>query len=81
MRNRARTSGVDLSTTLGPVRLPNPIVAASGTFGHGAEIAALCDPRDIGAVTTKLLGETAVPDEVVIVIGPVVAPLGTVAVI
>ena len=53
MRNRARTSGVDLSTTLGPVRLPNPIVAASGTFGHGAEIAALCDPRDIGAVTTK----------------------------
>jgi dihydroorotate dehydrogenase (NAD+) catalytic subunit len=33
--------------------LPNPIVAASGTFGHGAEVAALCDPRDLGAVTTK----------------------------
>src|SRR5206468_7545077 len=30
-----------------------PIVAASGTFGHGAEVAALCDPRGIGAVTTK----------------------------
>jgi dihydroorotate dehydrogenase (NAD+) catalytic subunit len=35
------------------VRLPNPIVAASGTFGHGAEVAALCDPTRIGAVTTK----------------------------
>ncbi len=40
-------------STLGPLRLPNPIVAASGTFGHGAEVAALCDPRGIGAVTTK----------------------------
>jgi dihydroorotate dehydrogenase (NAD+) catalytic subunit len=35
------------------LRLPNPVVAASGTFGHGAEVAALCDPRDVGAVTTK----------------------------
>ena len=29
------TSRVDL----GPVHLPNPVVAASGTFGHGAEVA------------------------------------------
>ena len=40
-------------STLGPLRLPNPIVAASGTFGHGAEVAALCDPRGLGAVTVK----------------------------
>jgi dihydroorotate dehydrogenase (NAD+) catalytic subunit len=53
MRKRARPSGVDLGTALGPARLPNPIVAASGTFGHGAEVAALCDPRGLGAVTTK----------------------------
>jgi dihydroorotate dehydrogenase (NAD+) catalytic subunit len=53
MRRRSRPTGVDLSTSLGPVHLTNPIVAASGTFGHGAEVAALCDPRGIGAVTTK----------------------------
>jgi dihydroorotate dehydrogenase (NAD+) catalytic subunit len=53
MRKRARPSGVDLGVTLGPVTLANPIVAASGTFGHGAEVAALCDPRGIGAVTAK----------------------------
>ena len=46
-------SGVDLEVAIGPLRLANPIVAASGTFGHGAELAALCDPRGIGAVTTK----------------------------
>jgi dihydroorotate dehydrogenase (NAD+) catalytic subunit len=46
-------SPVDLAVDVGPLRLPNPIVAASGTFGHGAEVASLCDPREIGAVTTK----------------------------
>lgn len=50
---RRRRSPVDLTVDVGPVRLPNPIVAASGTFGHGAEVASLSDPRDIGAVTTK----------------------------
>jgi dihydroorotate dehydrogenase (NAD+) catalytic subunit len=29
------------------------VVAASGTFGHGAEVAELCDPRGLGAVTVK----------------------------
>jgi dihydroorotate dehydrogenase (NAD+) catalytic subunit len=53
MRRRPHSHAVDLAVDLGALRLPNPIVAASGTFGHGAEVAALCDPRDIGAVTTK----------------------------
>ncbi len=53
MKRRPHPSGTDLAVDVGPVRLPNPIVAASGTFGHGAELAALCDPRGIGAVTTK----------------------------
>jgi len=44
---------VDTSVDLGPVSLPNPIVAASGTFGHGDEVATLCDPRGLGAVTVK----------------------------
>jgi dihydroorotate dehydrogenase (NAD+) catalytic subunit len=52
-RRPASTPAVDLSVTVGPLRLENPIVAASGTFGHGAEVAGLCDPRGIGAVTTK----------------------------
>jgi dihydroorotate dehydrogenase (NAD+) catalytic subunit len=44
---------VDMHVDLGPVTLPNPVVAASGTFGHGDEVAALCDPRGLGAVTVK----------------------------
>src|SRR5689334_23043123 len=44
---------VDLAVDLGPVHLANPVVAASGTFGHGAEVAELCDPRGLGAVTVK----------------------------
>ncbi len=39
--------------TLGDLELANPIVAASGTFGHGDEVARLCDPSRLGAVTTK----------------------------
>ena len=53
MKRRARADRVDLAVAVGPLHLPNPIVAASGTFGHGAELAALCDPHAIGAVTTK----------------------------
>ncbi len=52
---RAASGEVDLSATLGPLRLPNPIVAASGTFGHGDEVATLCDPLGLGAVTVKSL--------------------------
>ena len=44
---------VDTSVQLGPIELPNPIVAASGTFGHGDELAHLCDPARLGAVTVK----------------------------
>ena len=35
---------VDLTVELGPLVLPNPIVAASGTFGHGDEVARLVRP-------------------------------------
>jgi dihydroorotate dehydrogenase (NAD+) catalytic subunit len=52
-RGRADATGVDRSVTLGSLTLPDPIVAASGTFGYGAELAALCDPASLGAVTTK----------------------------
>jgi len=51
-RRRARAT-VDLRVRIGSVELPNPIVAASGTFGHGDEVANLCDPSLLGAVTAK----------------------------
>jgi dihydroorotate dehydrogenase (NAD+) catalytic subunit len=44
---------VDLRVRLGALELPNPIVAASGTFGHGDEVARRCDPSRLGAVTAK----------------------------
>jgi dihydroorotate dehydrogenase (NAD+) catalytic subunit len=52
LRRRPQTT-VDLSVRVGPLTLANPVVAASGTFGHGAELAALCDPAQLGAVTVK----------------------------
>src|SRR5207244_8142078 len=48
-------AGGDTRVKLGPLELPNPIVAASGTFGHGGELARQCNPARLGAVTTKSL--------------------------
>jgi dihydroorotate dehydrogenase (NAD+) catalytic subunit len=44
---------VDLAVTLGPLGLESPVLTASGTFGHGDEVARLGDPRRLGAVTAK----------------------------
>jgi dihydroorotate dehydrogenase (NAD+) catalytic subunit len=56
MRRRAPDPDrVDLTAELGTLTLPNPIVAASGTYGHGDEVARLGDPSRLGAVTTKSL--------------------------
>lgn len=44
---------MDTSVRLGPIELPNPVVAASGTFGHGDEVARVCDPSALGAITAK----------------------------
>jgi dihydroorotate dehydrogenase (NAD+) catalytic subunit len=54
-RRRDAAAGVDARVRIGPLELPNPIVAASGTFGHGDEVARHCDPSRLGAVTTKSL--------------------------
>jgi dihydroorotate dehydrogenase (NAD+) catalytic subunit len=37
------------------VRLPNPVMTASGTSGHGAELEAFFPLRDLGAVVVKSL--------------------------
>jgi dihydroorotate dehydrogenase (NAD+) catalytic subunit len=55
MRSRRARRAIDTRVRLGPLELPNPIVAASGTFGHGDEVARLCDPARLGAVTAKSL--------------------------
>jgi dihydroorotate dehydrogenase (NAD+) catalytic subunit len=44
---------VDTTVRLGHMELPNPIVAASGTYGHGAEVARHGDPSALGAITAK----------------------------
>ncbi len=43
----------DLSTKLGKLSLKNPIIAASGTFGYGEELAQFIPPEKLGAVSTK----------------------------
>ena len=43
----------DLAVSLGPLVLASPILTASGTFGHGDEVARLGDPARLGAVTAK----------------------------
>jgi dihydroorotate dehydrogenase (NAD+) catalytic subunit len=45
----------DLSTRLGSVSLPNPLMTASGTAGHGAELARYLHLGDLGAVVVKSL--------------------------
>jgi dihydroorotate dehydrogenase (NAD+) catalytic subunit len=44
---------VDLSVNIGALRLRNPIIAASGTFGYGLEFAHLVDLNTIGGFVTK----------------------------
>ncbi len=51
----ARRPAVDLSTRLGSVALPNPVMTASGTAGHGHELADHLDPASLGAVVVKSL--------------------------
>ena len=46
---------LDLTTRLGDLVLPNPVMTASGTAGHGAELARYLDLRDLGAVVVKSL--------------------------
>jgi dihydroorotate dehydrogenase (NAD+) catalytic subunit len=44
---------VDLTVELGAVRLANPVIAASGTFGYGVEFAHLLDLNRLGGIVVK----------------------------
>lgn len=43
----------DLSVTIAGVRFRNPVIAASGTFGYGAEYSSLIDVPVLGGICTK----------------------------
>jgi len=43
----------DLSVTIAGVRLQNPVIAASGTFGYGREYAGIIDVSRLGGICTK----------------------------
>lgn len=48
-------SKIDLSVNVGPIKLRNPILVASGTVGYGNEIAEFIDLSKIGGIVTKSL--------------------------
>jgi dihydroorotate dehydrogenase (NAD+) catalytic subunit len=47
------TEAVDTRVSVGAVSLPNPVIAASGTFGYGLEFAGLVDLAAVGAIAVK----------------------------
>ena len=44
---------MDLSVRLGPLRLKNPLIAASGCFGYGVEYSDIVDLASLGGVCVK----------------------------
>lgn len=44
-----------LDVMIGPLRLKNPVMSASGCFGQAAESAAFVDPRELGALLLKTI--------------------------
>jgi len=46
---------IDLSVNIAGIKLTNPVITASGTFGYGDELADLVQVRNLGAVTTKTI--------------------------
>jgi dihydroorotate dehydrogenase (NAD+) catalytic subunit len=48
-------SALDPSVNLGGMRLKNPVLTASGTFGYGSELAPFFDLRRLGGIVAKSL--------------------------
>ncbi len=48
-------SAIDLSVSIGPLKLRNPILLASGTVGYGNEISEFIDLNKVGGIVTKSL--------------------------
>ena len=43
----------NLSVNIGPLRLQNPVLTASGTFGYGEEFEDLMDINSLGGIIVK----------------------------
>jgi len=52
-RSALKTKEPDLSVTVAGVKLRNPVIAASGTFGYGREYKGLLDIAALGGICTK----------------------------
>ncbi len=52
---------IDMSTQLGPLRLPNPVMTASGCAANGRELAPFLDVAALGAVVTKSIHRASRP--------------------
>lgn len=50
-----KTAAVDLEVNLGRLRLSNPILAASGTFGYAREMAGFVDLARLGGIVPKTI--------------------------
>ena len=44
---------LDLSVSIGTLRLANPLIAASGCFGYGVEYANAVDLASLGGIAVK----------------------------
>ncbi|MBX7073081.1 MAG: dihydroorotate dehydrogenase [Pirellulales bacterium] len=51
----ATTAAVDLAVSLGRLKLANPVLVASGTFGYAREMAGLVDLLRLGAIIPKTI--------------------------
>ncbi len=47
--------GLDLSTQIGKTRFKNPVLVASGTFGHAKEFEPFFDLKKLGGIVTKTI--------------------------
>ena len=46
-----------IPTNTGMLTLPNPVIGASGSFGHSNELFEVVDPNEVGAITIKSLAQ------------------------
>lgn len=51
----------DLSVDIGGLKIKNPVLAASGTFGYGDELTPFFDPSNLGAIIVKGLSLRPIP--------------------
>ena len=53
MPTKKMPSPLDLSAQIGPLKLPNPVMVASGTFSYGEEYSQFIDLNSLGAIVVK----------------------------